>query len=117
MNNFDEFVNDYNWQQAFMFGAKPDLAPPYSKMDNSGFTIDDIKFIIAYSVGENDAENWIAVVHLKDSRYAMVDAGCDYTGWDCRCWGTSAVAESLADIIRFGMDADKRKRLGLELVD
>jgi hypothetical protein len=117
MKMFEEFQNDYNWKKAFAFGRSPNRAPPDANMDSSGFTIHDIRFIVAADEGENDGKSWLAVVALKDGRYGMIDASCDYTGWDCRCWGSSAIATSLADIIRYGLSAEKRERLKLSLID
>lgn len=49
--------------------------------------LDDVEEVVAAVAGENDGPDWIALVRLKDGRFAKVFAGCDYTGWDCRAGG------------------------------
>ena len=46
------------------------------------FTRDDIADLLACEAGKNDGPAWIAVMRLKDGRFAFLEAGCDYTGWD-----------------------------------
>lgn len=36
--------------------------------------------------GEYDESNWVWVVTIENGAVWRVDAGCDYTGWDCRSW-------------------------------
>jgi len=46
------------------------------------FGVDDVEKVLGSVEGENDAEDWVALLKLKDGRYALVAGGCDYTGWD-----------------------------------
>lgn len=46
------------------------------------FSQSDVREVIAYEDGENDGASWVAILHLWDGRYAFLEAGCDYTGWD-----------------------------------
>lgn len=98
MNDLD-FLNDYNWREAFQFA--------------DGFSISDVSQVFGYSDGENDGENWIIYGRLKDDRFFCLSAGCDYTGWDCRAGGNSFVDNFLDEVIRMGMGENERARFGL----
>lgn len=108
-----KFLDDYDWQQAFFF-ASPDAVVD-DNVSTESFGIDDVDEIIAAEEGENDGDSWLGVFKLKDGRYAMLDAWCDYTGWDCQSGGTSRVASSLDSLIRFGLTNEQRDRLNLEV--
>ena len=41
----------------------------------------DLTEVVAYSDGENDGAEWLAVVGHIDGRFVLLRAGCDYTGW------------------------------------
>lgn len=58
------------------------------------FSADDIERVLAVWEGENDSDDWRWVLLLKDGRYAFLQGGCDYTGWDCRSWATHEFADS-----------------------
>ncbi len=59
-----------------------------------GFGIEDIAEIVAVWEGEHDEHNWIWILRLKKEnlpnpnapQFVWLEAGCDYTGWDCRSW-------------------------------
>lgn len=48
------------------------------------FSLDDITDIVAEVPGENDELAWWWILQLKDGRFVLLAASCDYTGWDCR---------------------------------
>jgi len=75
------------------------------------FTQADVAELLGADEGENDGANWVVYGRLKDGRYFFISAGCDYTGWDCQQHGDSCVAETLDDIITFGMGDGDRDRL------
>jgi len=60
------------------------------------FTIQDVEEILAVYEGVNDEENWIwvlrrkaeALPHHNSASIIWLEAGCDYTGWDCHSWVT-----------------------------
>ena len=54
------------------------------------FTTNDIEKVLAVYEGENDGDDWQWVIALKDGRFTFLQGGCDYTGWDCQSWATSA---------------------------
>lgn len=81
----DELRNSYDWQRVFTYAAKCDgtIAPNGAKTPaEDGFTFDDLAEVVATVDGENDGVSWIGVFRLRDGRFAYVEAGCDYTGWD-----------------------------------
>ncbi len=82
-----------------------------------GFTLADVSEVIAAEPGENDGPSWLMAGRLKDGRFFFLDAGCDYTGWDCQAGGDAQVADTLDNLIRFGMTQDARDRLKLPLRD
>jgi hypothetical protein len=107
-------LEDYDWEEAFKYanptqrvrGAVADVPLTY-------FDRDDVLSIIASDEGENDGNNWIMLGRLKDDRLFFLEAGCDYTGWDCHAGGSSYVSMTAEDLINFAMDKKDRFRLGL----
>ena len=87
------------------------------KGSSARFTRADIAEVIASANGMNDESDWIGVFRLQDGRFAAVRAGCDYTGWGCQQWGHADVGGDLESIVRFGLTAEERERLGLSLDD
>ncbi|MEK5166186.1 hypothetical protein NYE69_28175 [Paenibacillus sp. FSL R5-0527] len=110
-----ERLNNYNWREAFEAAGAPEVVQFAKSVFTAPFNREDVAEIIAISDGKNDGPNWIGVFRLKDGRFGTVDAGCDYTGWDCQQWGSAEVAGSLEEIIRFGLTNEQRERLGLSL--
>lgn len=94
---------DYNWREAFNYA--------------NGFSLDDVKNIIALDEGENDGESWVIVVELNDGKFGYVDAWCDYTGWDCCAGGSSAISETFEHLQRFELTSKIRRRLNMTLPD
>lgn len=78
------------------------------------FSFADVAEVIGYVDGEYDEDNWLAVVRLGDGRFVSIVAGCDYSGWDCCSHMSSAVAASLAELVRWGLSPEERERLGLQ---
>ena len=76
--NISEMREDYDWQEAFKYGADIRTA---TGCGNAPFVLDDVEEIIASDEGMNDEESWIAVGKLNDGRYFFLSAWCDYTGW------------------------------------
>lgn len=119
-----ERLDDYDWKEAFGAAGKeigtqlngvPVVVQFTAPVPTTPFSREDVQEIIAISDGENDGSNWLGVFKLNDGRYAVIDSGCDYTGWGCQEWGSAEVAGSLSDIIRFGLSNEQRSRLGLTL--
>lgn len=53
-----------------------------TSVSTTAFTRDDVAEIIAMAEGENDGAEWVGVFRLNDGRFAVLRAGCDYTGWE-----------------------------------
>lgn len=85
----------------------------YGPLEEAGFTKADVREIVRWYEGENDAESWYAVLILSDGRYAGVEAWCDYTGWDCQA-GSEVVYASTEDELISDMTANARRVLGYE---
>jgi hypothetical protein len=86
-----ECLDDYDWKEVFGYAGSEDAynhglpkAVPFSSspVDETPFSREDVAEIIGIYEGENDEENWVIAGVLKDGRYFMIEAGCDYTGWD-----------------------------------
>jgi hypothetical protein len=63
-----ELIDDGDWREAFVYA--------------NDFTREDVKRVIHMSNGENDGPAWIGLFELKNGKFAGLNAGCDYTGWD-----------------------------------
>lgn len=107
-------LDDYAWEEAFRF-ANENIGSAGALCDVSAFGREDVVEIIAIEDGENDGASWIGVFRLADGRFAFVDAGCDYTGWECQAGGNAVVSTSLEVLIRFGLGEDARDRLRLRV--
>lgn len=71
-----------------------------------------------YEVGSGDTGtelDLVAVLRLWDGRWASVQGWNDYTGWGCQDGSTVAIGESREQVIRFGLDEEGRRKLGLEI--
>jgi len=91
----EELKADYDWQQAFMIAAYPEKGLPEDKVSTRGCHIADVVEVLGTRDGENEGDRWLGAFKLNDGRFLYVEAGCDYTGWDCRASGTKRVASSL----------------------
>src|SRR5262245_39586798 len=127
--------DDYDWQRAFEYaggGLVPDSdGHTMSPEGNAGgsvphrcegatcseatFNLGDVDEVLAADAGENDGAEWVAVVKLTDGRYAYLEAGCDYTGWDCQAGGSVWVSEDLHNLWRFGVTEGTRTRLAAQM--
>lgn len=94
-------LSDYDWSNAIS----------YANWHHA-----EVAEVIASSEGTKDEANWLLVVELGDGQYSFLSAGCDFTGWDCQAHGHSTERGSLAELVRFGMGADDRERLGFKLI-
>jgi hypothetical protein len=109
----DELRADYDWQHAFY-----EAASQIGDADGDGtslerFAIDEVTAVLALSEGEGEGPSWLAIVKLggaAGTRYAYIEAGCDYTGWDCQASGQSTVSSVLERVVRYGCTDDARGR-------
>lgn len=74
---------------------KPDYdLEAYLRYNTDIYTLEDIANIHAEVPGHNEEDNWWWIIELRDGRFVLTSAGCDFTGWDCSSWGSSQVATS-----------------------
>lgn len=96
-----DLQSDYDWREAFQY------AP-------SGVSLGDVVQVLGREDGENDGQSWLGFFLLRDGRYLVLQASCDYTGWDCQAGGTGELyATRLAAIQSMG--DTERYRLGLKM--
>lgn len=55
--------------------------------------------------GENDGADWHWLVELADGRWAYINGGCDYTGWDCQSSCDAHIADSRAEAMKLCPEA------------
>lgn len=67
------------------------------------FTAEAVEKVLAVWEGQNDGDDWRWVLLLKDGRYAFLQGGCDYTGWDCQSWATSRFADDAETAARYAL--------------
>lgn len=114
-------LTTYDWQSVLSFaagtclGGASDCGTP-KRVDGETcteavFSESDIAIVLDSSEGERDGARWMIAGLLRDGRYFYIEAGCDYTGWDCQCGGTSWVADSLNSLLRGGLTDEARERL------
>lgn len=117
-----EMREDYDWIEAFGFAGQPSAYngpdirrahPTEQDTSLAPFTLDDVVSIDALAEGENDEESWLAMGTLKDGRWFLLDAWCDYTGWDCQAGGTATVAPDRETLVTLGTTPEQRQRLGI----
>lgn len=77
-----------DWKCAFYeamhgryFGYRPED-------DEVGPIVNVIRVVVC-DEGDNDGPEWVAVVEWSgpEGKFAVMAAGCDYTGWDCQAGG------------------------------
>jgi hypothetical protein len=59
------------------------------------FQLDEVAYVLASVMGENDGPQYFWLCAMKDHTYAVVDGGCDYTGWDCQSSGQAEIYPTL----------------------
>jgi hypothetical protein len=92
--------NTYDWNKVFAF---------------SDFDLSKVIKILYASEGWNDGDCWMIAGVLTDGRYFYIEAGCDYTGWDCQCSGSCSMSNTLDNLIRYEMTDNARYRFGINL--
>lgn len=93
-----ELGDSYDWQEVFKY------AP-------SGVERRHVAKVIASEDGENDGAEWLGVFKLKNGRFMVLRAGCDYTGWGCQEGGSSSLHSTREEAERMGLTADEFVRL------
>lgn len=94
-------LDSYDWQEAF-------------KYCDYG-TMQDIKRVIVYDNGYNEGPEWVGLFEMKNGKFVVLRASCDYTGWGCREGGSSAVYETLKMAVQ-DLGDDDRHRMNLKMM-
>jgi len=115
MHTIEEIKEDYDWKEVLDFAVDNMNTVRGQKVELTPFGFDDIKEILHIEDGMNDEEDWIAVFSLKDGRYVYVEAGCDYTGWDCQAGGRSWISKELNSLLLFGLGDKERIRFKIDI--
>jgi hypothetical protein len=102
----DAFMEDYDWRSAF----GESLVDCYDDKES----VKNVVRVIASAEGENDGENWLAIVEWSgnEGKFAVMEAGCCYTGWDCRGGGTIEFYDS-KEVACVEITPEQAGRLGL----
>lgn len=119
-------LEGYDWQKAFEYAGEVsefgnDGSPNIStltfgaKASVEPFNRENVKKIYGISEGEHDERSWIVYGQLKDKRWFYLEAGCDYTGWDCQAGGSAITAGNKKDLVRYGLTAEARERFRITL--
>lgn len=108
--DLNDFKADWDWRHAFyeaVSGYCGDV------VDSLG-PIESVTKVHYASEGENDGDSWIAVVEWsgEEGGFAVVDAGCDCTGWDCQASGFIDYYPSLSLAIS-SLTPEQARRFGL----
>jgi hypothetical protein len=107
--SLEDFKADYDWRSAFheavyhSCGSYDVIGP-----------IENVTRVIHSIEGENDEADWLAIVEWSgpEGKFAVMSAGCDYTGWDCRAGGSIDFYESAA-VALSSLTPEQARRLGL----
>jgi hypothetical protein len=92
------YLDNYDWRQAF---------------DHAGASPDDIAEVLSSDEGENDEADWLMIGKGIDGRYFVLEAGCDYSGWDCHARGEIHWHDDLRHLWKMVVTKEGRQRLSL----
>lgn len=119
-------LDSYDWAEVFGYAGEPGhdansagSAPvpavppgdPTEGQDQPPVLREDVTRIIAQREGENEGPQWLILGAAKGGRFFFIEAGCDYTGWDCQAGGTCRVSPSLEALWRWGVTDEERRAL------
>lgn len=76
-----------------------DLSYAVEYNDVAPFRLEDVAYVLAALMGENDGPDYHWIVAMKDHTYAYVTGGCDYTGWDCQSGASAEIFISLREAL------------------
>jgi len=114
-----EELDTYDWENAF---GENNITLRYERtltyrddetLSTASFTREDVEELFHLVEGENDGPSWVSIGRLKDGRFFSIEAGCDYTGWDCQAGGSCTFSKTYEDVIQFGTGDSELERLGI----
>lgn len=109
-----EMQEGYDWQHAF-HEAMTSNCLPYSDEGEIG-PVKFVNQVLACAPGENDGASWLAVVGWSgpEGLFAVMRAGCDYTGWDCQASGKMEFYNTAEEALHPNtLTEEERLRLGI----
>lgn len=110
-------LDDYNWREAFGYageegtcagGGHSPSRVEGATCSEDPFSRADVAVVLGSTYGEHDGAQWEIAGVLFDGRWFYLNAGCDYTGWDCHAGGQAWVADDKDSLIQFGIPAETR---------
>lgn len=117
----EEFKNNYDWQHAFgeaLTGGYTPMRDEYEELRDEKHPIEFVTHVYAADEGENDGPQWLAVVGWSGPQgpFAVMRAGCDYTGWDCQAGGVIEFFPTLAESVnKLALTREEQQRLAADL--
>lgn len=114
-------LDDYHWAEAFGFAGEPGTAAASANVSrcegaecsDAPFAREDVEILRHIREGEPDGLPWLALGRLRDGRFFYLEAGCDFTGWDCIAEGSVWVSHDYDNLLRFGVTDTARNAWGL----
>lgn len=113
-----ESLEEENWKRVFDYANGTDGRPSWalSRKECACFDRENVDSIFGISEGDHDGPNWLVTGRLINGNYFFIEAGCDYTGWDCKAGGSAWVCDSFSVLTQLAMDEYQRERLDLSSV-
>lgn len=103
----EEMKGNYDWEHAFYEAVHHQYGP-----DEGLGPLEHVTEILHSVAGENDESSWLAIGRWDDGKFFVMDAGCDYTGWDCQASGTMEFHDTLGEALT-DLTPEQARRLGL----
>lgn len=111
----EDMKADYDWCAAFSEA----IGNGYRHYDEGEpHPIQNVTHVYASDPGENDGADWIAIVGWggPEGAFAVMRAGCDYTGWDCRASGKIEFYATLREAVgKLTLTREEQQRLAADL--
>lgn len=89
----------------------------YLRNNTDIYSLEDIETVCAEIAGHNDEDSWFWILKLKDGRYILTKASCDYTGWDCSSEGKSWQAKTAIQAAKLAPELDYGRQIRRNLLE
>lgn len=99
---YGEFCTELN--QYNDMNRKPDYDLQAAINYHLEIKVEDIVSVLAQIPGEADGPDWSWLIELKDGKFALIQGGCDYTGWDCQSDATIRFADTAEEAAKLAED-------------
>ena len=81
-----------------------------------GVQLSEVAEMRACVPGEADGPDWHYVIKINDGRFAVVEGGCDYTGWGCQEGGNGSIHATAEEAAKAAEDDYDRKDISKQLL-